>query len=169
MQINVAELLKEPIGSKHSFHIDENMGANEIKSVKGDVTLTRTRSGLMVKCETIASVTGNCSRCLKPIDYAVSYSFEEESLPRVAASEDSSSPSQFDNLSIDEGQMLDLSEAIQQYTLLTMPAKPLCHPDCAGICPSCGQDLNKYPCQCPSNTHDKRWSKLISLGKESKI
>lgn len=169
MQINVAQLLKEPIGSKHSYHIDENIGANSIKSVKGDVNLIRTRSGIMVECEMAALVTGNCSRCLKPIEYEVSYDFEEESLPSVTTSEGLSSPGQFDNLIIDEGQILDLSEAIQQYALLTMPAKPLCRPDCAGICPSCGQDLNKHTCQCPSSTHDKRWSKLISLGKENKI
>ena len=168
MQINVAQLLKEPIGSRHNYHIDENSCASNIKSIKGDVTLTRTKSGIMVKCEMTALVTGICSRCLKPIDYEVSYRFDEESLPSVTMSEGSSSPGQFDNLTIDEGQTLDLNEAIQQYTLLTMPAKPLCHPDCAGICPSCGQDLNKYPCQCPSRTHDQRWSKLISLGKESK-
>ncbi|OGO61700.1 MAG: hypothetical protein A2Z36_03000 [Chloroflexi bacterium RBG_19FT_COMBO_48_23] len=168
MQINVAQLLKEPIGSRHSYHIDKNIGANDIKSVKGDVILTRTKSGIMVKCEMTALVTGICSRCLKLIDHEASYSFEEESLPSVAISEGLSSPGQFDNLIIDESQMLDMSEAIQQYALLTMPAKPLCHPDCAGICPACGQDLNKYPCQCPSRTHDQRWSKLISLGKESK-
>lgn len=168
MQINVAQLLKEPIGSRHSYHIDENIGANDINSIKGDVTLTRTKSGIMVKCEMTASIAGICSRCLKPIDYEISYDFEEEALPSVTMSEDLSSPGQFDNLTIDEGQILDLSEAIQQYALLTMPVKPLCRPDCAGLCPSCGQDLNKYPCQCPSRTHDKRWSKLISLGKERK-
>ncbi|UCH51537.1 MAG: DUF177 domain-containing protein [Chloroflexota bacterium] len=168
MQINVTQLLKEPIGSRHSYHIDENIGANDIKSIKGDVTLTRTKSGIMVKCEITALVAGICSRCLKPIDCEVSYSFEEESLPSITISEDLSLHGQFDNLTIDESQTLDLTEAIQQYALLTMPVKPLCHPDCAGICPSCGQDLNKYPCQCPSRSHDQRWSKLISLGKESK-
>jgi uncharacterized protein len=168
MQINVAQLLKEPIGSRHSYHIGENIGANDINSIKGDVTLTRTTSGIMVKCEMTALVTGPCSRCLKPIDYEVNYSFEEESLPSATISEGSSSLGQADNLTIDESQILDLSEALQQYALLTMPAKPLCRPDCAGICPSCGHDLNKYTCHCPSNTRDRRWSKLISLGKESK-
>jgi len=168
MQINVAQLMKEPIGSKHSYHMDENIGANSINSAKGDVTLTRTKSGIIVKCEMTASVTGFCSRCLKQIDCEVSYDFEEESLPSAAISEGLSSSGQIDNLTIDESQILDLSEAIQQYALLAMPAKPLCRPDCAGICPSCGQDLNKHPCKCPSRTADRRWSRLISLGKESK-
>ena len=168
MNINVAQLLKESIGSRHNYHIDESIGVNDINSVKGDVTLTRTKSGIMVKGKMTASVTGTCSRCLKPIDYKVSYDFEEEALPSATMSEGLSSHSQSDNLTIDESHMLDLNEAIQQYASLTMPVKPLCHPDCAGICPRCGQDLNQDVCQCPSRTSDPRWSKLISLVKESR-
>ena len=168
MDINVAQLIKESIGSKHNCHIDESTGVNDINAVKGDVTLTRTKSGLMVKGEMTASVRGICSRCLKLIDYEVSYDFEEEALPSTITSEGLSPKAQSDNLTIDENQILDLSEVIQQYALLTMPIKPLCRPDCAGICPRCGQDLNQTACQCPPNAHDQRWSKLISLGKESK-
>jgi len=168
MDINVAQLIKESIGSKHNCQIDESIGVNDINSVKGDVTLTRTKSGIMVKGEMTASVKGICSRCLRPIDYEVSYDFEEEALPSATISEGLSPQAQPDHLTIDESQILDLSEAIQQYALLTMPVKPLCRPDCAGICPCCGQDLNQTVCQCPPNARDQRWSKLISLGKESK-
>jgi len=168
MYINVAQLIKESIGSKHNCHIDESIGMNDINAVKGDVTLTRTKSGIMVKGEMTASVRGTCSRCLKLIDYEVSYDFEEEALPSTIISEGLSPQTQSDNLTIDESQILDLSEVIQQYALLAMPIKPLCRPDCAGICPCCGQDLNQTTCQCPPNARDQRWSKLISLGKESK-
>jgi uncharacterized protein len=169
MQINVAQLLKEPTGSSHSYQIDESLGEDNINSVKGEVTLTRTNRGIMVKATMTASVTGICSRCLKPIDYDINYVFEEECLPSVSTSEGLSSPVQADNITIDERHVLDLSEAIRQYTLLTMPVKPLCRPDCAGICLACGHDLNKGPCQCPSHIYDQRWSKLIHLGRESRI
>jgi uncharacterized protein len=168
MHLNVSQLLKEPIGSRRSYQINEHIGADEINSITGDVTLTRTKSGVMVKGEMTASITAICSRCLKSIDYKVNYDFEEEALPSVTTAEGLSSTSQSDNLTIDERHMLDLSEAMQQYALLTMPVKPLCRPDCAGICPSCGQDLNQGPCQCPSQTNDRHLSKLIRLGKESK-
>ncbi len=102
------------------------------------------------------------------IDYEVTYDFEEECLPSLSASEALSLPDQTDNITIDESQMVDLSEVIRQYTLLTVPVKPLCRPDCNGICPSCGHDLNQGPCRCPSHAYDQRWSKLIRSGKESK-
>jgi uncharacterized protein len=168
MHINVAQLLKEPIGSSRSLQIDESIGTDDINSVKGEITLIRTNRGIIVKAEMTASVTGICSRCLKPIDYEVKYDFNEECLPIVSISEGLSSPEQTDNINIDENHMLDLSEVIRQYTLLAMPVKPLCRPDCAGICPSCGHNLNQGPCQCPSHAHDQRWSKLIHLGRESK-
>jgi uncharacterized protein len=168
MHINVAQLFKEPIGSSRSYQIDESLDTDNINAVKGKVTLIRTNRGLIAKGGITASVTGTCSRCIRSIDYEVSYGFEEECLPSVNAPEALSLPDQADNITIDESQMLDLSEVIRQYTLLTMPVKPLCHPDCAGICPSCGHDLNQGPCRCPSHAYDQRWAKLIRSGKESK-
>jgi uncharacterized protein len=56
-----------------------------------------------------------------------------------------------------------LNEAIRQYALLARPVKPLCWEDCAGICQTCGQNLNQEPCSCPAPEIDPRWSKLTEL------
>jgi uncharacterized protein len=161
MRINVAQLLKEPIGSTRSYHIDEYVGSDDINFVNGDVILIRTNRGIIVRGKITASVKVICSRCLKPIDREVDYDFEEEALPGVPAPEGLPSAAQYDNLTIDEEHTLDLSEAIRQYALLAVPAKPLCRLDCAGICPTCGHDLNQEPCQCTSGARDQRRSKLI--------
>jgi uncharacterized protein len=42
--------------------------------------------------------------------------------------------------------------------------KPLCRPDCAGLCPVCGQNLNLGECQCPPPEADPRWAKLRQIG-----
>jgi uncharacterized protein len=168
MRINVAQLLKEPIGSNRSYHIDEHVGQDDINCVSGDVLLIHTNRGIIVRGKITACVKGICSRCLKSINCEVKYDFEEEALPGITGPEGSSSVTQYDNLIIDENHTLDLSEAIRQYALLAVPAKPLCRLDCAGICPTCGHDLNKDPCRCLSSVKDQRWSKLIGLGKENK-
>jgi uncharacterized protein len=162
MHINVAQLLKESIGSSRSYHIEEKVGTDDIDSVSSDVILIHTNRGIIIKGKITASVKIVCSRCLKPIDCVVKYDFEEEALPNVPAPEGLSSAGQYDNLIIDEDHTLDISEAIRQYVLLAVPAKPLCRSDCAGICPTCGHDLNEELCQCPSSVKDQRWSKLIS-------
>ena len=169
MQINVAQLLNESIGSNRSYQLDESVGADDINSVKGDVNLTRTKSGIMVNGEMTANVTGTCSRCLKPIDYKIKYDFAEEFFPSIDASKDLYLPGEPDRPTIDASHVLDLSDVIRQYAVLTMPAKPLCRSDCAGICPSCGHDLNQGHCQCPPQTSDQHWGKLVRLRKESRV
>jgi uncharacterized protein len=161
-RVNVAQLLKESIGSSRSYHIEEKVGTDDVNSVSSDVILIHTNRGIIVRGKITASVKVICSRCLKPIDCVVKYDFEEEALPEVPDIEGLSSAGQCDNLIIDEDHTLNLSEAIRQYVLLAVPAKPLCRSDCAGICPTCGHDLNQEPCQCSSSVKDQHLSKLIS-------
>ncbi len=160
MRINVSRLLKEAVGSNRSYQLDETINADDINSVKGAVSLTRTKSGLIVKGEITADLTGTCSRCLKQVSYQVDYEFKEEALSTMDLPGSSYALAEPDSLTIDESQVLDLTEVIRQYTLLTMPAKLLCRPDCAGICPSCGHDLNQSLCQCSSKASDQQGLKL---------
>lgn len=167
MQINVAQLLKEPVGSSRAYKLDENIGVDNINSVRGRVNLTRTKSGILVTCEMTASMTGLCSRCLTPIAFQTSYEFEEEFFPSTNLPPDMNLLADPDSLVIDDKHILDLAEVIRQYAVLAMPTKPLCHPDCAGICPVCGHNLNRGSCECLPQVTDPRWSKLIRLRKES--
>ena len=64
---------------------------------------------------------------------------------------------------IDKHNILDLTEAIRQYALLAIPMKPLCRRDCAGLCPSCGSNLNQASCNCPAEPVDPRLSALGKL------
>ena len=64
---------------------------------------------------------------------------------------------------IDEHHILDLTEAVRQYALLALPMKPLCRQDCAGLCPTCGHNLNQGGCGCPPQGPDPRWSGLNKL------
>jgi uncharacterized protein len=159
MQFNVAQLINESTGSSRGYHIEEQLGKDDINYVIGDVVLIRTNRGIFVKGKMKASVRVLCSRCSKLIDCEVNFDFEEEALP--ITSEGIYPTYQYDNLTIDETHTIDLSEAIRQYAWLSVPAKPLCSLDCAGICATCGQDLNQDRCKCPSNAVDQRWSKLL--------
>ncbi|MDP2905278.1 MAG: DUF177 domain-containing protein [Candidatus Omnitrophota bacterium] len=44
--------------------------------------------------------------------------------------------------------MIDLTEDIREGIMLDYPIKPLCKPDCSGLCPVCGADLNVHKCRC---------------------
>ena len=64
---------------------------------------------------------------------------------------------------IDSNHTLDLTEAIRQYREASATMQPLCRPDCRGLCPRCGRDLNEGDCGCSSAEVDSRLAGLASL------
>lgn len=62
-----------------------------------------------------------------------------------------------------EGDHLDLEPMVRELVLLDVPATPLCRPDCAGLCPTCGIDRNVASCDCAAPPTDLRWGALDQL------
>lgn len=58
---------------------------------------------------------------------------------------------------------LDLDELLREDILLDMPSKYLCSPDCKGLCPKCGKNLNEGDCGCETKEIDPRLEILKSL------
>ena len=52
---------------------------------------------------------------------------------------------------------------VRELVLLDVPSTPLCRPDCAGLCLTCGANLNDGPCGCAAAPTDPRWSALDQL------
>ena len=133
--INVAQLLKEPVGSSQNHDISGMIGEEVEGFVEGKVKLIRISRGLLIQCKLTAEVKHICGRCLGTFLCPISFTAEEEFLPISDLSGDSvlSSPEQSEEFTIDDKNTLDLSELIRQYVLLNLPMKPLCRPDCPGM------------------------------------
>jgi uncharacterized protein len=59
---------------------------------------------------------------------------------------------------------VDLTADIREDMLLNLPAFPLCSPECRGLCPQCGHNLNEGPCACkPPAVKPDSWSALDKL------
>ncbi|HEX9975852.1 MAG TPA: DUF177 domain-containing protein [Dehalococcoidales bacterium] len=173
IQINVAQLLKEPIGSTRSYEVDEPVVIAEgDRAVRGQVNLIRTNRGILVRGALNTEMELTCSRCLTEFICPLSLEIEEEYFPTidVLTGAPVAIPDEPGAFTINQNNILDLTEAIRQYTLLAIPMKPLCQEDCAGLCPTCGANLNEKQCQCPPAPVDPRWAKLTILmpGKKSK-
>lgn len=98
-----------------------------------------------------AELEVNCSRCLKPIKQRVDLEIEE--LFTVSSlMEKKSSPEELAletaNQLIVRGDYLYLDEYIRQLFIISQVLNPLCKPDCRGLCPDCGADLNVSACSC---------------------
>lgn len=157
--INVAQLLKEPIGATRRIDIDDVVGGGEEAiQVWGELEFIRTNRSILVEGVLDARSKATCSRCLSLFDCQLSFHVEEEYFPTVdvVSGVYLPLPEEPGAFTIDASHILDLSEAVRQHTLLTMPLKPLCQPDCAGLCPSCGHNLNEGKCSCPPAGHAPR-------------
>jgi len=166
MRINVSQQLKSSIGSIRNYEVSEVVSiAGGDSMVEGKVTLVRTDRGILTEATLHTEVKVTCSRCLSLFDYPLTLSIEEEYFPitDVVSGTSLSLPEEPGCFTIDEHHVLDLTEAIRQYALLAIPMKPLCGQDCAGLCPTCGHNLNQGPCDCLPQQADPRRSKLNKL------
>ncbi|MBM3944992.1 MAG: DUF177 domain-containing protein, partial [SAR202 cluster bacterium] len=105
-----------------------------------------------------------CSRCLTEMDVPVQVEFDEEYFPLALGPTEARGLEAVDESQyIDYDNILDIGVAAGQYLTMAVPMKPMCREDCAGICQSCGADLNKGACTCAERDRDARWAALRGL------
>jgi len=117
-----------------------------------EAELEPVHGGIMVTATVEAPWEGECRRCLGRAEGALAVEVRE--LYERHSSGEETYP--FD------GDQLDLEPLARDAVLLELPQAPLCFEGCLGLCPSCGADLNRSPCQCPPPS-DPRWATLDSL------
>lgn len=64
---------------------------------------------------------------------------------------------------LDGEDFVDLTSNIREDIILELPQRALCRPDCKGLCPNCGRDLNEGSCQCKPSRGDLRWHALDQI------
>ncbi|MET0558085.1 MAG: DUF177 domain-containing protein [Solirubrobacterales bacterium] len=98
---------------------------------------------------------GPCMRCLEPAQLDAEVEAREVD---QADTEDEELRSPY----VDEDE-LDLGRWAHDAVLLALPTQILCRPDCAGLCPICGESLNDNPGHHHDDAPDPRWAKLNDL------
>jgi DUF177 domain-containing protein len=169
MLYNVAQLLKESVGATRRYEVSEpaeypEEGWGEVMP-RGTVSLLRTPQGVLVQAQMEVSIPEECGRCLEPFSQQVVAEIEEvfQPITDVNTGAPLALPRDEDVFTIDERHMLDLTEALRQGILVALPIQPLCRPDCAGLCPNCGKNLNEGPCDCAQAPIDPRWAALEEI------
>ncbi len=171
MQLNVLSQLRQSIGSVATLSLDEpivRLDEVTLRRLTGSLTLLRTDRGLLASFEGASYVRERCARCLADSDCAIDIRFNEEFVPltdantgaRISIAQDE------DTYRIGPAFDLDLRDALREYLLIAEPLKPLCRPDCAGLCPTCGANLNDGACSCAPAV-DKRWGALAGFEKNA--
>lgn len=146
------------------------MGGQEIRfhqPFTGSAEVWNVGDRLLVRAHVSGEAEMVCSRCLTQYPENLEISFEEEFVEGTGE-EDLDEPDDEETgrtVSFYQGDELDLADPLRENILLALPMKPLCSPDCKGLCPSCGSNLNEGPCQCGGETQavDPRLAVLKDL------
>jgi uncharacterized protein len=126
------------------------------EKVPAAVVVSRAASGTVFSLSFPARLHGPCYRCLEDAVLDVEVSSREYQATNPEESEELRTP-------YVEDERLNLSAWGRDALSLMLPDKILCRPDCAGLCPVCGRDLNVEPHEHEEETLDPRWAALGEL------
>jgi uncharacterized protein len=136
------------------------------------VEITKGGDGVSVAGLLGGTFVRQCVRCLNEFEdaarlsFAVEYRREEiearSSEPRGRAERPSGPVANelperdesLENVYALTGDRLELAEMLREQVILAEPMRPLCHEDCRGLCPVCGQNRNERECGCPEERPD---------------
>ena len=119
---------------------------------------------LFVQLSLSALLRGECARCLTEASLEISddlmYLYHLRGL-ELGKDTELQSDDGFLPVEVDFwGRALNLSDQVWESLLTLLPYRMLCREDCAGLCPSCGADLNEGPCGCTLQSDDPRFEAL---------
>ena len=113
------------------------------------------------------TVEVSCARCLEAVRLPVEREFDLVYRPMqtIARNEEVEIRGAELGIGFYQGNGLLLEDALKEQILLSLPIKSLCKPDCAGLCPQCGQNRNFTACGCRPLAGEDRWAPLARLKK----
>jgi uncharacterized protein len=161
LKIQVGFLLSDTAGKSRDTEFDvPTLRVSDdltLDFLRGKLHLSRTSRGILVQGTLHSQIGGECVRCLNeatvPLDVHIEELFVYPPEPDA-------------EFTVSDDGILDLAPLIREETILDMPIGILCRPECAGLCPTCGKNLNDGPCDCEREDIDPRLSALKAL-KES--
>lgn len=129
---------------EHTFELPEGLSYN--------VVLTNAGEGILATGMLYAHVVGECDRCLDEATFDLSAEVDEYYLFRAPEeptyTEDGDEEEEGVDYQLVEQDQIDLSLALNNALVMETPFVVLCQPDCKGLCPTCGCNLNHESCDC---------------------
>ncbi|KQS73197.1 DUF177 domain-containing protein [Modestobacter sp. Leaf380] len=143
----------------------EMIGVPEGAHVELHLRLESVMEGVLVSGEVDVPVTGQCARCLEPIEDTVHLDVQELYAYEGSTTE---ATSEEDEVRRIDGDFLDLAPLVRDTVVLTLPLSPTCTPDCSGLCVDCGLRLDDLPADHTHEVLDPRWAGLADRFTPSK-
>ncbi len=160
LRLNVGFVVAQSAGFSRDFPFDLpsiNIPPDlHLSRLIGVVRASRTPQGILLQVAFQALIDLECVRCLTEfqqtlnIEYTELYAFSQRYMTDSG-------------LIMPETGIIDLAPVLRDYILLEIPISPLCRPDCKGLCPICGNNLNESTCHHEEESGDPRLASLKSL------
>lgn len=99
------------------------------------------------------AISAPCDRCAADIE-------RKESLPLTYVVVQETEGEDTEDFVVAEDQKVDLDPLVRDDIVIRYPSKLLCSPDCKGLCPNCGKNLNEGDCDCAKEQTDPRLDAL---------
>jgi uncharacterized protein len=126
------------------------------QEVEAELTVAQATTGLDLRLAFDVRLHGPCMRCLADAVVDLRLDVREYHAAEAGAADELRSEYVADD-------QLELSAWARDAIALALPDQILHAPDCAGLCPICGKDLNDEPHTHAEETLDPRWSALEEL------
>lgn len=168
MELNLEEALEAPVALSCRLEVPTGrLGRPELHAldpVDFSGTLQKADPGFVLSGELAVAGQAICSRCLSPVGFssrgAVSWVFAPAHR-RPTEDETELTANDLEVVWYDDF-VVPFDPLVEELVQLEIPLKPLCRPDCKGLCPRCGTDRNAATCECREEG-DERLAKLKSL------
>jgi uncharacterized protein len=160
IRFDVSTLIQARLGTSLTLDVDvgpRRLTDLEVDYLRGIVQAIRVQGGLLVQGTVESQLRLECVRCLEPFALPISLEIEET----YRLSEAGSRPGE--SYAVGEDGWLDLAPVLREQAWVDIPMKPLCRPDCKGLCPQCGINLNYESCECDDTEVDPRLAILKDL------
>lgn len=168
--IDIDNLPEEGLHFSRSFDflsaelVEEN--AVFLEPVHADVFIRLVGDDIYVQGALRTRLSLVCSRCLTPFEYPIASRFDLVYLPEEMDAVSEELSDEDIDLMFYRGRRFDIKALVLEQLNLTLPARPLCSPDCEGICSVCGEVIRNGQCSCTVKESDPRWEKLKLLVKD---
>ena len=142
---------------------DDRVSLIEAPAVSGGIRQKGSRVHVNGKVTARAQV--ECDRCLKLVELSIDSHFKLE----YVTADDYQAQQAFEltqedlDLSVFDGEVIDIDELVTEEIMLTVPDHVLCIENCKGMCSVCGVNRNSIECGCETREVDPRWAGLEKL------
>ncbi len=128
-------------------YLELDMGKMPIlEPVKVKIVIARAKDGVAVGGYVRTAIEHPCTRCLTPVRVEINGTIEALYLPESFQSETKEVELEnLRNVIYYKNPVIDLTDRIIEAMVLEVPEQVLCKPDCKGLCPYCGINLNEHP------------------------